>query len=99
MVPRFRPRFLSGERNEMFQDLVLLLDITTLSLGLEDADWVMSVLIPKNSTIPTKREKVCTTGCDNQTNFCIQVYEGERTQTVDNNLLGVSHLVWNSSSS
>ena len=67
---------------------VVLLDICPLSLGVETTGGVMSVIIPRNSKVPIKKSRVYSTTEDNQTDVTVTVYEGERSKTADNRLLG-----------
>ncbi|KAM7259785.1 hypothetical protein ACFE04_015526 [Oxalis oulophora] len=78
---------LSSKVHEKLQDL-LLVDVTPLSLGIEVDNKDMDVLIPRNTTTPTMKEKGFTTKIDYQTSVLIKVYEGEHALTCDNNYLG-----------
>ncbi len=79
---------LTGEVKDL-----LLLDVTPLSLGIETLGGVMTTLIPRNTTIPTKKSEIFTTAADNQTSVEVHVLQGERPMARDNRTLGRFHLV------
>jgi len=79
---------LTGEVKDL-----LLLDVTPLSLGIETLGGVMTVLIPRNTTIPTRKSEIFSTAADNQTSVEVHVLQGERPLARDNRTLGRFHLV------
>jgi len=79
---------LAGEKTD-----ILLLDVTPLTLGIETLGGVMTPMIPRNTTIPTRKSEIFSTATDNQTSVEIHVLQGERPMAADNKTLGKFHLV------
>ena len=84
---QFKPVYLSGDVTD-----VLLLDVTPLSLGIETMGGVMTKVIDKNTTIPTKQSQTFSTADDNQAAVTVHVVQGERKQASANKSLGQFNL-------
>lgn len=82
---------LTGVQSEKTDNIVLL-DVCPLSLGIETAGELMTVLIPRNTTIPSKKEQTFSTYSDNQPSATIKILEGERARSADNHVLGTFQL-------
>lgn len=80
--------YILENKNEPFSQSITLLDVTTLSLGIETLDGIMDIIVPRNTTIPTTKKKLYTTTTDYETSVNINVYEGERKLVKDNIQLG-----------
>ncbi|KAJ9549069.1 hypothetical protein OSB04_021612 [Centaurea solstitialis] len=78
---------MSGMGNQMVKDLMLV-DVTPLSLGVQTIGEVMTVVIPRNTPVPVTKEQILQTVADNQARFLFKVYQGERSRSIDNTLLG-----------
>ena len=81
------PSIFSGEESGDIEN-ILLLDVAPFSLGIEMPGGIMNVVIGRNTTFPSSKSEIVSTYSDNQPSILIQVYEGERARTKDNNLLG-----------
>lgn len=79
---------LGGEKTD-----ILLLDVTPLTLGIETLGGVMTPMIPRNTTIPTRKSEIFSTAADNQTSVEVHVLQGERPMAADNKTLGKFHLI------